>query len=97
MSSVDPSCIPSFSLLFLFHDSPVCHIRCDNRGSREFMLVIITADALQLFWVLCEEIECIHVLPLKQVAQTLIKADAPWSARRGNLSEVDRVLKTVKG
>ncbi|XP_047948074.1 eukaryotic translation initiation factor-like [Salvia hispanica] len=31
------------------------------------------------------------------VAQTLIKADAPWSARRGNLSEVDRVLKTVKG
>ncbi|XP_057767205.1 eukaryotic translation initiation factor-like [Salvia miltiorrhiza] len=31
------------------------------------------------------------------VAQTLIKADAPWSARRGNLSEEDRVLKTVKG
>lgn len=34
---------------------------------------------------------------LKQVAPTLIKADAPWSARRGNLSEKDRVLKTVKG
>ncbi|KAL1553810.1 Eukaryotic translation initiation factor isoform 4G-1 [Salvia divinorum] len=31
------------------------------------------------------------------VAQTLIKAEAPWSARRGNLSEEDRVLKTVKG
>ncbi|KAE8720709.1 hypothetical protein F3Y22_tig00018568pilonHSYRG00009 [Hibiscus syriacus] len=27
----------------------------------------------------------------------LIKAEVPWSARRGNLSEKDRVLKTVKG
>ncbi|CAL9171917.1 unnamed protein product [Musa hybrid cultivar] len=27
----------------------------------------------------------------------LVKAEAPWSARRGNLSEKDRVLKTVKG
>ncbi|CAI9787424.1 unnamed protein product [Fraxinus pennsylvanica] len=27
----------------------------------------------------------------------LIKAEAPWSARRGNLSEEERVLKTVKG
>ncbi|KAJ8460397.1 hypothetical protein OPV22_033323 [Ensete ventricosum] len=27
----------------------------------------------------------------------LLKAEAPWSARRGNLSEKDRVLKTVKG
>ncbi|XP_077217320.1 eukaryotic translation initiation factor-like [Tasmannia lanceolata] len=27
----------------------------------------------------------------------LIKAEVPWSARRGNLSENDRVLKTVKG
>ncbi|XP_054821552.1 eukaryotic translation initiation factor-like [Prosopis cineraria] len=30
-------------------------------------------------------------------APTLVKADVPWSARRGNLSEKDRVLKTVKG
>ncbi|KAF5749496.1 eukaryotic translation initiation factor isoform 4G-1 isoform X1 [Tripterygium wilfordii] len=30
-------------------------------------------------------------------ASTLIKAEVPWSARRGNLSEKDRVLKTVKG
>ncbi|KAK4769382.1 hypothetical protein SAY86_027532 [Trapa natans] len=30
-------------------------------------------------------------------APTLVKADLPWSARRGNLSEKDRVLKTVKG
>ncbi|KAK4257567.1 hypothetical protein QN277_007138 [Acacia crassicarpa] len=30
-------------------------------------------------------------------APTLIKAEVPWSARRGNLSEKDRVLKTVKG
>ncbi|KAF9617309.1 hypothetical protein IFM89_035290 [Coptis chinensis] len=28
---------------------------------------------------------------------TLIKAEVPWSARRGTLSEKDRVLKTVKG
>ncbi|KAA3468369.1 eukaryotic translation initiation factor [Gossypium australe] len=28
---------------------------------------------------------------------TLIKAEVPWSARRGNLSEKERVLKTVKG
>lgn len=28
---------------------------------------------------------------------TLIKADVPWSVQRGNLSEKDRVLKTVKG
>ncbi|XP_042443460.1 eukaryotic translation initiation factor-like [Zingiber officinale] len=28
---------------------------------------------------------------------TLLKAEVPWSARRGNLSEKDRVLKTVKG
>ncbi|XP_047329934.1 eukaryotic translation initiation factor-like [Impatiens glandulifera] len=27
----------------------------------------------------------------------LIKADVPWSVRRGNLSDKDRVLKTVKG
>ncbi|KAL0286164.1 UNVERIFIED_CONTAM: Eukaryotic translation initiation factor isoform 4G-1 [Sesamum calycinum] len=30
-------------------------------------------------------------------APTLIKAEVPWSARRGNLSENERVLKTVKG
>lgn len=30
-------------------------------------------------------------------ALALIKAEVPWSARRGNLSEKDRVLKTVKG
>ncbi|PIN17637.1 Translation initiation factor 4F, ribosome/mRNA-bridging subunit (eIF-4G) [Handroanthus impetiginosus] len=30
-------------------------------------------------------------------APALIKADVPWSARRGTLSEKDRVLKTVKG
>ncbi|XP_020231278.1 eukaryotic translation initiation factor isoform X2 [Cajanus cajan] len=28
---------------------------------------------------------------------TLVKAEVPWSARRGSLSEKDRVLKTVKG
>ncbi|KAI3446726.1 hypothetical protein Pfo_003391 [Paulownia fortunei] len=31
------------------------------------------------------------------VAPTLIKAEVPWSARRGNLSEKELVLKTVKG
>ncbi|GFS36063.1 MIF4G domain-containing protein [Actinidia rufa] len=30
-------------------------------------------------------------------APALIKAEVPWSARRGTLSEKDRVLKTVKG
>lgn len=30
-------------------------------------------------------------------ATGLLKAEVPWSARRGNLSESDRVLKTVKG
>ncbi|CAJ2649608.1 unnamed protein product [Trifolium pratense] len=30
-------------------------------------------------------------------APTLVKADQPWSARRGSLSDKDRVLKTVKG
>ncbi|XP_031279569.1 eukaryotic translation initiation factor-like isoform X2 [Pistacia vera] len=30
-------------------------------------------------------------------APALIKADVPWSARRGNLSDKERVLKTVKG
>ncbi|CAN4113254.1 unnamed protein product [Withania somnifera] len=30
-------------------------------------------------------------------APTLIKAELPWSVRRGNLSNKDRVLKTVKG
>ncbi|CAH2069587.1 unnamed protein product [Thlaspi arvense] len=30
-------------------------------------------------------------------APALVKAEVPWSARRGNLSENDRVLKTVKG
>ncbi|KAL2322166.1 hypothetical protein Fmac_026545 [Flemingia macrophylla] len=28
---------------------------------------------------------------------TLVKAEVPWSARRGSLSDKDRVLKTVKG
>ncbi|XP_073031213.1 eukaryotic translation initiation factor-like [Primulina eburnea] len=31
------------------------------------------------------------------VASTLDKAEVPWSVRRGNLSEKDTVLKTVKG
>ncbi|XP_073149724.1 eukaryotic translation initiation factor-like [Henckelia pumila] len=31
------------------------------------------------------------------VAPALTKADVPWSAKRGNLSEKERVLKTVKG
>ncbi|XP_057767805.1 eukaryotic translation initiation factor-like [Salvia miltiorrhiza] len=31
------------------------------------------------------------------VAPALIKAEVPWSARRGSLSEKDRVLKTIKG
>ncbi|XP_073145337.1 eukaryotic translation initiation factor-like isoform X1 [Henckelia pumila] len=31
------------------------------------------------------------------VTPTLIKAEVPWSVQRGNLSEKDRVLKTVKG
>uniref|UniRef100_A0A7N0V2B2 MI domain-containing protein n=1 Tax=Kalanchoe fedtschenkoi TaxID=63787 RepID=A0A7N0V2B2_KALFE len=30
-------------------------------------------------------------------APALVKAEVPWSARRGNISEKDRVLKTVKG
>lgn len=30
-------------------------------------------------------------------APALVKAELPWSARRGNLSEKERVLKTVKG
>ncbi|XP_022936421.1 eukaryotic translation initiation factor-like isoform X2 [Cucurbita moschata] len=30
-------------------------------------------------------------------AAALIKAEVPWSVRRGNISEKDRVLKTVKG
>ncbi|XP_020572355.1 eukaryotic translation initiation factor [Phalaenopsis equestris] len=30
-------------------------------------------------------------------AAALLKAEVPWSVRRGNLSESDRVLKTVKG
>ncbi|GKV03144.1 hypothetical protein SLEP1_g15499 [Rubroshorea leprosula] len=28
---------------------------------------------------------------------TLVKAEVPWAARRGNLSEKERILKTVKG
>jgi translation initiation factor 4G len=27
----------------------------------------------------------------------LVKAEVPWSVQRGNLSEKERVLKTVKG
>lgn len=30
-------------------------------------------------------------------APVLLKAEMPWSARRGNLSDNERVLKTVKG
>ncbi|KAK7252190.1 hypothetical protein RIF29_35972 [Crotalaria pallida] len=30
-------------------------------------------------------------------APTLVKAEVPWSARKGTLSDKDRVLKTVKG
>ncbi|WCJ30121.1 Eukaryotic translation initiation factor isoform 4G-1 [Euphorbia peplus] len=30
-------------------------------------------------------------------APALVKAEVPWSAKRGNLSDKDRVLKTVKG
>ncbi|XWS73110.1 hypothetical protein CRYUN_Cryun02cG0097300 [Craigia yunnanensis] len=31
------------------------------------------------------------------ITPALVKAEVPWSARRGNLSEKERVLKTVKG
>jgi hypothetical protein len=30
-------------------------------------------------------------------APALVKAEVPWSARRGTLSDKERVLKTVKG
>ena len=30
-------------------------------------------------------------------APALVKVEVPWSASRGNLSEKERVLKTVKG
>ncbi|KAL9667523.1 hypothetical protein QQ045_001884 [Rhodiola kirilowii] len=30
-------------------------------------------------------------------APALVKAEAPWSARSGNLSEQERVFKTIKG
>lgn len=30
-------------------------------------------------------------------APALVKAEVPWSARKGNLSDKERVLKTVKG
>jgi len=35
--------------------------------------------------------------PINQATGTLIKADVPWSVRRGNLSDKERVLKTIKG
>lgn len=41
-----------------------------------------------------------HLLILEQMggsAPALVKAETPWSVRRGTLSEKDRVLKTVKG
>ncbi|XP_059637704.1 eukaryotic translation initiation factor-like [Cornus florida] len=40
-----------------------------------------------------------HISPNQGVSPSpaLIKAEVPWSARRGNLSENERVLKTVKG
>lgn len=40
---------------------------------------------------------CIIVTYQGGPPSALIKAEVPWSARRGNLSEKDRVLKTVKG
>ncbi|KAK4792331.1 hypothetical protein SAY86_022766 [Trapa natans] len=39
----------------------------------------------------------ISLNPTGGPAAALVKAEVPWSARRGNLSEKDRVLKTVKG
>lgn len=46
-----------------------------------------------------KEDECFFFLSMKQGGSTpaLIKAEVPWSARRGHLSEEERVLKTVKG
>ncbi|KAI6682471.1 hypothetical protein NL676_036352 [Syzygium grande] len=38
-----------------------------------------------------------QIMPSGGPAPALVKAEVPWSARRGNLSEKDRVLKTVKG
>ncbi|GFP99872.1 eukaryotic translation initiation factor isoform 4g-1 [Phtheirospermum japonicum] len=38
-----------------------------------------------------------HISSNQGFAPALIKAEAPWSARRETLSEKDRVLKTVKG
>ncbi|KAM7267871.1 hypothetical protein ACFE04_010037 [Oxalis oulophora] len=35
--------------------------------------------------------------PNQGAAAVLVKADVPWSVKRGNLSEKERVLKTIKG
>ncbi|KAL9683249.1 hypothetical protein QQ045_015068 [Rhodiola kirilowii] len=35
--------------------------------------------------------------PVPGIVPALVKAEAPWSARRANLSEKERVLKTIKG
>ncbi|KAJ8498101.1 hypothetical protein OPV22_008653 [Ensete ventricosum] len=39
----------------------------------------------------------VHVSSTQPGNNTLIKAEVPWSVQRGNLSEKERVLKTVKG
>ncbi|THF97302.1 hypothetical protein TEA_013057 [Camellia sinensis var. sinensis] len=44
-----------------------------------------------------ENATSLYMTPLKGPAPALIKAEVPWSARRGTLSDKDRVLKTVKG
>ncbi|XP_073296605.1 eukaryotic translation initiation factor-like isoform X2 [Primulina huaijiensis] len=44
-----------------------------------------------------EQLSTQQISSIQGAAPTLVKAEMPWSARRGNLSEKDRVLKTVKG
>lgn len=62
-----------------------------------FILFIILAENSVHYLKL---VSCLTSLSLAKQGEpppALIKAEVPWSVRRGNLSEEDRVLKTVKG
>lgn len=45
----------------------------------------------------CNSADIFPVCVVIQGTPALTKAEVPWSARRGTLSDKDRVLKTVKG
>ena len=67
----------------------------------QFMRFVLFCFVFGLIYILKSLIfltfDAVLVIYQAGAAPVLLKAEVPWSVKRGNLSEKERVLKTVKG